>query len=198
MNKKRIWYIIPSVLIPYIALFEITTIFFSTKYSLARFIMEKVFQNNGLLVLAFLLIFCMVAVILNVVGFTLSICQKWDALSLAKTAMIVKFVQAPTYLIIFVLGVLLFITIFTIPFVFVLFIINCLTLVLTGLVTLASVINAVRGRTFTFKESVWVMILQFVFCADVVATIIFYIMLKKRCNMQKNKCESVQETPLIS
>jgi hypothetical protein len=99
---------------------------------------------------------------------------------MAKTAMIVKLTQVPAYVLIFILGVLFVITLFTIPFTLGIYLLDCLTLALTGFLTLAAVICAIRQGLCTWKECIWVVILQFIFCGDVVASILFFRMLKKR------------------
>lgn len=112
--------------------------------------------------------------------FVLSIRKSWDSLSLAKTAVIVKLIQVPAYLLIFVMGVLLLLTIFTIPFAIALFLFDCITLCLTGLLTIAAAVNAARQRYITAKCAIWVGVLQFVFVADVVSTMVFFSKLPKK------------------
>ncbi len=180
MNKKRIWLVISTILLPYFVLFMLATLFFSIEQPFFGYIMENIFRNNALSLLLALLIYCTVAIALSVVCFVISIRKSWDALSLAKTAMIIKLIQVPAYIAIFVLSVAFILTIFTFAFTFILILIDCLTLLLTGLLTVSSVINAVKNGTFRIKEVIWVIILQFVFCADVVASIIYYKKLRKR------------------
>lgn len=180
MNKKRIWLIIPSFLLPYITLGMLALIFLSSVYAPLEFIVEKFFGSNIISMLVALLLFIILSVTLSVVCFVMSIRKKWDALSLAKTAMLIKLLQIPAYILIFVLGVALALTIFTILFTFVLAIIDIITLTLTGLITVSSVINAARDGIIEFKKSLWVVILQFFFCADVVAAIVFYVLMKKK------------------
>ena len=47
MNKKRIFFVIPTVLFPYFALCALAVIFFSTKHPLCEWIMERVFGSNA-------------------------------------------------------------------------------------------------------------------------------------------------------
>ena len=76
-------------------------------------------------------------------------------------------------MLIFVFGILLAITIFTIPFSIGLFLFDCLSLFLTGALMISAVINSIKQGIVKFKDILWIMILQFVFCADVVSAIIF-------------------------
>ena len=188
MNKKRIWLVISTLILPYFVLFILATLFFSIEQPFFGYIMENIFRNNALNLLLALLIYCIVAISLSVVCFVVSIRKGWDALSLAKSALIIKLIQVPAYIAIFVLGLMFAITIFTFAFSIFFILIDCLTLALTGLLTVSSVINAVKNGTFRIKEVIWVIILQFVFCADVVASIIYYKKLRKRI---KTENESV-------
>lgn len=183
--KKKIWMLIPAACLPYLALFALVTLFFSSETPYFAFIMESVFQMNIFLLLGALLLCCLIALVVGIVYFVLAIRKGWDALALAKYAMILKLAQIPTYIAIFALGVLLLITIFTIPFSIGLWLLDCFTLFLSGLFMVAAVINAVRQGIFTSKEVRWFVILQFVFCADVVAAIVFYLKLRKRNKERK-------------
>ena len=184
MNEKRIWLTIPAALLPYLGLFTLAMIFFSTRNPFFEFIMVSVFHSNAINVAATLLFCCIIATALSILCFVASIFKGWDALSMAKTAMVIKVIQAPAYALIFILGIVLAITIFTIPFSIGLFLLDCWTLFLTGLLTTAAVINSVRQGVFKFKEVIWIIILQLVFCADVVASIVFYLRLRERCKTE--------------
>ena len=71
------------------------------------------------------------------------------------------------------------ITLFTIPFAVGLVVIDCLALFMTGLPIIASAVMAKRQGVFSLKEVFWVIALQFVFCADVIASVMFYLKLKR-------------------
>ena len=190
MNKKLFLYSVPIVLVPYLALFALAAIFFFATVPFFRWLMETIFDNNALYLIAALFLYCLLAVVLSVVFFFVSIRKNWDALSLAKFAMIVKLIQAPAYLCIFVLGCLFLVTIFTIPFTIGLFLIDCLSVFITGLFVISSVIIAIRQNIFTFKEVFWVILLQFIFCADVIASVVFYIKLKRLMNEKQHLKDS--------
>ena len=179
MNKKLFLLSIPTLLSPYIAIFTLAVVFLSTKVKLFEAIMESIFQNDGLLLIAALIIYLLLTIALGIACFFISTFKFCDALSAAKTAMLIKLIQIPAYVVIFVLGVAMTIAIWTIPFTIALFWIDCLCLFLTGLPILSSIICALRQGTIKFREVIWVIILQFVFCADVVAAIIYYKRLKE-------------------
>ncbi len=180
MNLKKIWLVIPTVAAPYIVLLCLALIFSSTEVPAICNIMENVFKNSIWNLMLALLIYFAISLLLATVCFIISICKGYDALSLAKPTMIIKLIQIPAYITIFVLGVIFFITVFTAPFSLALFLLDCLMLFMTGLLNCAAVIVAIRQGFTTFKQSFWVIILQFVFCADVVASIIFYSKIKKK------------------
>ena len=184
MNKKLFVISVPIVLVPYLSLFTLATVFFSTNLPFFNYIMESVFDSNALYLIVALLCYCMLTCMLSIVCFFVSIYKNWDAISLAKTAMIMKLAQVPAYVLIFALGAVFVITIFTIPFTIGLFVIDCLSVFMTGLFAISAVIATIRNNTFTHKEVIWVILLQFVFCADVIASVVFYIKLK-RANKQQ-------------
>ena len=196
MNAKRIWLVIPAALIPYLCLFTMATMFFCFDYQFFRIIMEKVFNYNGPLLVLTLFIIVAVSCVLSIISFVLSICKKWDPVSLAKTSAIIKLLQIPAYLLIFVLGVLLLISIFTFAVSFILCFLDCLTLVLTSLITVAAIVNARRQRLITKTEAVIFSILQFIFVVDVIFSILFLFKIFKR---EKNgfRCEEDSDTTVL-
>ena len=180
MKQKKFLFMIPTILLPYLILLSLATVFYSTRISFFTFIMDKVFHANGLYLLAAIFLYCIITTALGIVCFAASIKGNWDALLLSKRVMIIKLVQIPAYTVIFVLGVLLALTIFTYPVSFALFLLDCLTVFLTGLLVTAAAVNAVRQGNLQYKNVIWIIVLQFIFCADVVASILFYWMLKKK------------------
>lgn len=186
MKNKKILLAIPSIILPYVLLLVLFTIFSGSGNPISCFIIEDIFAGNGLLLFLAFCIFTFISFVLNIIFFVLSITKKWDELYLAKVAMITKLIQIPSYIVIFVLGVLLTITIFTFVFSILMFFFDYLTLIMTGLINSAAVINASRKKAVSFGKNIWIIILQFVFCADVVASIIFYIKIKNIRRYSKN------------
>jgi len=179
MNKKLFVLSIPTLLAPYAVIFSFVLIFLSNDVKLFETIMRSVFRDNGLLLIAVLAIYFLLTFALCIATFFISTFKFRDALSMAKTAMLIKLMQIPAYVVIFLLGLGAMLGIMTIPFAIALFWIDCLCLFLTGLPVLSSIICALRQGTIKFREVIWVIILQFVFCADVVAAIIYYKRLKE-------------------
>ena len=184
MNKKLLLILIPIALFPYLILFTLATIFFSTEIPFFRWVMESVFDSNALYLIAALLLYFILVAALSIICSVVSICAKWNPLSLAKAAMIIKLVQIPAYVLIFVLGFMFLITIFTYPFSIALFMLDCLSMFTTGLLVIASAITAIRKNIFSFQEVLGVILLQFVFCADVISSVVFYNKLKDFYNQE--------------
>ena len=179
MNAKRIWFVLPACLLPYVVLSALAVIFYSSKASFFNMIIERFFEGDGLRLILTVLSFAVYALLACLIGFILSIIKNWNAVSLAKTAMIIKLIQIPAYLLIFFLGAMFMLNVFTYLLAVILFWLNCLTLFMTGLLTSSSAINACRGGLITKMQAVLIILLQFVFVADVVASIVHYSKLSK-------------------
>lgn len=173
MNAKRIWLILPGAVLPYIFLGALAVLFFSPQ------VIETAFGSNIFLYAAAVFAYAAAAVTATVVAFVLAVVRQWDALSLAKTVMLVKLLQIPGYIAVFVLGFCLMLSIFTYAFIILLVLFDVITLLMSGLLCTAAVIGAAREGHIPFLRSLWVVLLQFVFCADVAAAVIFYIQLKR-------------------
>ena len=180
MKRKYTWMILPVALFPYMALLALSTIFLSTKHPVFRFLMESVFRSDALLLIGLMLLLGLIAVVLAVLYFVRALRRRADALFLAKMAMILKLAQVPAYALIFAVSVAFVIAMLLIPFAIGLYWVDLLTLWLSGLLMLAAVVNAVRQGAFRWQEVLWVVLLQFVFCADVIASVVFYGKLRKK------------------
>ncbi len=179
MTKKSYLFMIPPLLLPYLALFVLSTIFFSTRVSFFGYIVESIFDSNGLLLIAVFTLCCVGTALLSLLCFAISIYKRWDALSLAKAVMTVKLLQIPAYLLIFALGVLFALGILTIPFSIGLFLFDCLSLFSTSITAISAAVNSVKQGIFKYDDVLLIIILQFFFCADVVSSVILYVKLKK-------------------
>ena len=60
MNKKNIWCILPTILLPYMGLVVWALIMFSTQHPLLKFIMEEVFQGDAFIIVALLVLSCLI------------------------------------------------------------------------------------------------------------------------------------------
>ncbi len=179
MYKKFNWLLLLTALLPYLVLAATAMIFLSSDVPFFGDIMASVFKNNALYLIGALLICFAVATVLSVVHGVLAVRRQWDALSLAKTALVIKLFQIPAYLLIFAVGVLSLIVIFTIPFTIGLFLLDGFMLMLSGITVLAAVINAVRQGQMSIQKAIPFALLQIVFCVDVFAAFALHRSLKK-------------------
>ena len=164
---KRNFLLVPVVVFPYLILFAIVCIF-------SGYFMDSLFQNNALLLLFALLIFYIVALACTVVSFITGIAKKKSGLALFRASMIIKLLHIPSYVLIFIIGLLCLITIFTFAITIVLMILDCMTIFLTGLIGLCGIIRSFKENKLSKNEAIIHGVLQFVFCADVISSIMVY------------------------
>ncbi|QQO10867.1 hypothetical protein [Breznakiella homolactica] len=86
----------------------------------------------------------------------------------------IKLIQIPAYVLIFLAGLLLLSTIFTMGISVVLMVLDIMAVFLSGLIGLAGVIRGFLEKKISKKASVIHGFLQFIFCADVISSIILY------------------------
>ena len=83
MNAKRIWFVLPACLLPYVVLSALAVIFYSSKSSFFNMIIERFFEGDGLRLILTVLSFAVYALLACLIGFILSIIKNWNAVSLA-------------------------------------------------------------------------------------------------------------------
>ncbi len=108
-----------------------------------------------------------------------------SAKELIKTAFLIKAVHIPTYILIFVLGVLMGLMFFmTFPFILLLIIIDLLTLWISGMISVYSLAKSLKEGGLCSKPLLIVaMVCQFFFCADIIS--LFVIKIATKNNTQK-------------
>lgn len=104
--------------------------------------------------------------------------DKWNACSLIRAVMIVKLIHIPAYIMNFICAVMCFMMLFTFPGALIYFITDCIALVMSGLVVTSAVLRAMDENPKAFNKYFWLIPVQFVFCADVFATVFLYKKLK--------------------
>jgi len=180
MKKNGICLVIPALLFPYFVILSLATIFFANKSSFFSAIMEGIFRGNAWYLTAALTGFALIAAGMCVIFLILALRRRWEPCFVAKVAMILKLIQIPAYIVIFILGVLFLLTVFTIPFTFALVIFDCVAILMSGLVTVSSIINARRMGMISKAEAVIFAVLQFVFVLDVISAVVLFGMLSGR------------------
>ena len=107
-------------------------------------------------------------------------CEREELISLAKTQMIVRIVQAPAYIVIFIAGSIGVITIFTIGISVALAVFDVLSIVVTGLSSVG--VYALLGKSgmISQKERLMFSVAGFIYCFDVIAAIICHRQINER------------------
>lgn len=160
------------VLFPYAVAFVLYCIF-------SGFLMESIFQNNAYLCLLLLIIIWVIALICAVPICAVSLVRKWDFVELSRVNMLIKTISIPAYLFIFVFGLACMLTIFTFGISIVLLVLDAMAIVLSGLIGISAVKRSYDNKAISVKEMILYGILQFVFCVDVVVSIILFRKSKK-------------------
>jgi hypothetical protein len=161
------------ILFPYLILLALVCIFTQ------NIIMEKVFQNNTLYLVLLLIILYIFALIFTIIVFIKNIILKQDSQKLLKINMTIKLIHIPAYVLIFFASLLSFMTIFTMGFSIAFFVFDCMTIFLTGLIGLSGLIRCLIENKLPKKTIILNAILLFVFCLDVISSIIIYKKIKK-------------------
>ncbi len=179
MNKKLIWLFLPVIILPYYTLASIYCMMWSSRNALAEWIFANIFGNNPFIMMLTWGALAAVAFICCLIYSGFTALKGWDPLFAAKTAMIVKLILIPAYLILFVEGMIFMITIFTAFFALIIFITDCCMLFATSGVNAASAVSAVKKKLFTEKEVLPYVLCQFIFCLDVIFAVAYYKKLKE-------------------
>lgn len=162
------------LLFPYLIVFSLFCVF-------TGFLMDTVFNNNIIyllmLIAGFFVIALMSALIVFFRGFSAKGMKK--SLDVLRTNWIIKLIHIPAYLLIFVLGLLCTMTIFTIGITLVLMLLDGMTIMLSGLVGLGGIVGSLKADKIPVKRAVIHGILQFVYCIDIVSSILLYRTVKR-------------------
>ena len=178
--------LLPGAVFPYMVLLSLYGLF-------SGFFVNTIYQNP-LLLIPTLFLFFILALGCSIIFFAMGLAKKWDAKKVALANMIVKLIQIPAYVVTFLLGVICILTIFTYALSFLLVLFDCLTIILTGLTGACAAIRSYKEQKTTIAFSVANGILQFIFCADVVCSILLFV----KCKTQKKQLMTGQAETLIT
>ena len=137
-------------------------------------LIDTVFHHNVYPLLLILIVLYAVALVCAVTTFIASLAKKRKLQEVLRINMIIKLIHIPAYLFILVVGLFCMITIFTFGITIVLMMFYGATIVLSGVIGLGGVIRSLRENKISIKVAVIHGILQFVFCADIISSIIMY------------------------
>ena len=195
MNKKTMWLVFPFAFVPYAILLFLTFMFNSASGSdLILFIMEATNGNILFILMGVLFAYIFVSFCLCLVAVIIGFKKGYPAYTGAKIIMIIKTVLIPAHIVSFLLGAILFIMIFTFAISILMAIINGTVILMMGLLNIIPMVSAVKQGYTKYKRILWAIILQFIPCADVVASIIFYILLRKK----KKELEKIKQEEIIN
>lgn len=167
--------LIPTLLLPYYLVFNFVIIFFSAWSPVCAELEETLFQSSIVFNVQWLVVFVCVAFITATIYLILAL-RSNDIKDLTRNTMLVKLIQTPAYVAIFVMGIIAFLgMIFTIALVPVYFIFDCLAVCLTGIVSLP---GSIKGLRKIEAKGLWIpcAILEFFMCIDVVACVVQFVM----------------------
>ncbi len=103
-----------------------------------------------------------------------------EAIALMRTQVIMRILQIPVYVAVFILGTLFMITIFTIGFTIVYILIDLISIFITGLFAIPVYKQLQKNNLITAKESRRYRLFSFIYCLDVLVAIICYLKVKTR------------------
>lgn len=170
---KKLILLLPCAIFPYSLLFALYCIF-------TGFLMESLFDNNAFVLVIYLFVLFIIAIICNMIFLTLSLLKKWDSNIISFANMIIKLIQIPAYILIFILGIIFTLTLFTLPFSVFFIIFDYSAIFLTGLIGVAAIVRCHTDGKTSETFSVISAFLQFIFCIDVISAIIVFIKSKSK------------------
>lgn len=115
-----------------------------------------------------------VGVLCAVAFLVLSRRQEWPARDTALAALSVKLLQIPAYALFFLLGLSGMVMIQFLAVTLIIWILDLITIALSGLLGLAAVLRCKKENILTGKQAVIYGVLQFVFCVDVISAVLLY------------------------
>ena len=173
MIFRKFYFLFPLIILfPYFILLALFCLFTNT-------FMDTVFNNNGLYVLLALILLYIIALVCSIIIFITSIVFQRSSQQLLHINMIIKIIHIPAYILIFLFGLLCLLTIFSAGITIVLMILDIMTIFLTGLIGLVGIIRSVIENKLSKKTAIIYAIFQFIFCVDVISSIIIYKKIKK-------------------
>ena len=165
-HMKKFILLLPGLLCPYILLILMFCFFIIN----SSFIGE----NLPVVLLSFAALI-VISIICSLIYVVLGLCRKWDSRETAFISLLIKVLQIPSYVLIFGIGCIFILTIFTYAISFILVIFDCLTIFITGLTGLLSVTRCYRDGKLTKLFAFVCGFCQFIFCIDVISAAVVYV-----------------------
>lgn len=162
--------LLPTMLFPYMVCLCLGYGFIAHGWSDAIFI---IFGVIALIVLA-------LSFVCNIVYIVLT--RKSPAEELLKTALLIKLIHIPTYILIFLVGIIMALTFWmTLPFILLFIVVDLLTLLMSGMISIYSLITALRCEGLCSKKLLGIALAcQFFYCADIISLLVVKGAIKKK------------------
>lgn len=158
----------------YIYLVIILLVLIFSHNKMTEWLWENIFFNNVYIPLFLILQFGIIMYIVNFVFIVRAWNGTWGARELAHVNMLVKLIQIPAYIFIFLAGLACLITIFTMGISIALVFLDGFCIGMTGLLGIAAFRNMEREGRISKTRQVIYSIGSFVFCVDVILAIVGY------------------------
>jgi hypothetical protein len=172
---KKIICILNTLCLYLITIFPYFT-FASSKVKFLDTIWQKVFNYNAYIPMGIIVGLVFITLILNIIYFIKSLKNKDDT---SKSNMIVKLINIPAYIIMFLTCIVCLITIFTFIISFLLGIFGYICLIMTGLYAVSTYKKLKDKNIISKKEFIIFSILSFIYISDIIVSIIAYKKQKK-------------------
>lgn len=166
--RKAILILLPVILFPYFAILAMLFSFNFFDSAVIDFLVEHVFFDNGFLILFVLFLLWLIGMVCAVL-FSFHFTREWQPVELAKVSLLIKLIQIPAYIVIFLLGLCFMVTIFTFAFSFLMVLFAVMSILLSGLIGACAVKKSYSAGILPQGKALLLGVLQFIFCLDVVS-----------------------------
>lgn len=179
---KKYMQLILVILFPYIVILSLITIFYDDY--LPKFIQTEL-ETNGMLLIKTLFAIYVLALISAIVVVVTCFRKKEEAYKLLCASMVIKLIHIPAYLVIFLFSCLTFMAVVTLPFISIFIALDAMSIFLSGLIGLCGAIRAADEKKISRTAAIIIGILQFMFCVDVIVSIVAYIAVRTTKKTEK-------------
>lgn len=176
--KKYLFYA-PIIIYPYTILITLILLFRLGSPDNIEMILERYFGNNIFVAITLILVYYGVCIISVFITMVLTLRNHLNSKNILKVNLIIKCLQIPAYIGIFIIGLMCLLTIFTFGISVVLFLFDCFSIFLSGMIALSGIIGARKQGLITKNCSIIYGICSFIFCIDIVIAFSLYIKSKK-------------------
>lgn len=122
--------------------------------------------------------------------------SKTDAITAAWSNMLIKLLQTPAYILLFIAGAMFSTIIFTWLITFTIIVTDVMTIFLTGINGIVAACKCRKAGLLKTSGAVWFSISQFIYCVDVVCAVILYLKVKRAMdNIEKDTFAAREDLP---